>query len=382
MATMITDSQHYTNIADAIRTILQTNQKYKPSQMADAIMSFVKTDPKDIVELSSNGLHRVKDFEYANVQVSPAAVVSGTLYIDQKGIYDATEYAKVEVNTPDHPVSGTLTIKHNEDGIDVSKYEKVNIQVPPEITSTGIKEIKTNGTHTVIGYAQVDVNVPTGEESHATGTIEFITNTEDPVDITYIQKALVNVPPSAVVEGDLSIITNGQHDVTNYATVTVNVPPENVDKGMKTIVVNGKHDVVGCAQVDVHVPQYQTSGKYSIHNNGTYDVSRYSEVEIDVSPYLNASGNLLIDRNGQAINVAPYRTVTVDVPASVTDHGTLNIVTNGEHDVVGYEKVNIQVPIENQPTGTLTITENGEYDISKYEKVIINITPPGVSTDV
>ena len=373
--TMLTDSRYYEEIADALRQKYNDpNRKFKPSEMASAILELnTETDPLGTKEINKNGVHDVQGYQNVNVLVPASDVVYGTKEITANGEYDVTKYAQVKVMAPTHPVAGTLVIDYNADNIDVTQYEKVSTRVPPEIISSGAKEITENGTHTVIGLAQVHVNVPF-ENSEPTGTIEFTENSDSPIDISHIKEAIVNVPASNVDEGTLEITTLGEHDVTGYASVEVNIPASAVDHGKKTIVTDGLHDVVGYSQVYVDVPKYDVDGMYTVNANGIYDVSKYQKVEINITAHSVTNGVKEITENGSSIDVAEFRTVNVNVPASMVDAGTKQISTNGSHDVVGVASIEVNVP-QHEPHGELRITENGEYDISNYSSVVIDVQP-------
>lgn len=76
MSLIITDNQHYSSIADAIRTKLGTNEAFLPAQMASAIMS-----------ISGGG------------GITP----SGTYSVSSNGTFDITNYASVDVDVhPEH----------------------------------------------------------------------------------------------------------------------------------------------------------------------------------------------------------------------------------------------------------------------------------------
>lgn len=50
--------------------------------------------------------------------------------------------------------------------------------------------------------------------------------------------------------------------------------------------------------------------------------------------------------------------------------GTIDITTNGTHNVYDYEYANVQIP---GPSGTYSATQNGTYDISDYQYVDVNV---------
>ena len=81
-----------------------------------------------------------------------------------------------------------------------------------------------------------------------------------------------------------------------------------------------------------------------------------------------------------------FSSVTVNVPIPegyVKPEGTVNLNTNGEHDVSGKAKAVVNVPIPDgyiQPSGSVTITENGTYPVTDKEEVIVEVESSGGST--
>lgn len=64
---------------------------------------------------------------------------------------------------------------------------------------------------------------------------------------------------------------------------------------------------------------------------------------VDIIPISITNNGTYTAEEGEA-----YSPVTVNVPASAVDSGTLNISTNGAHNVVGYANANVSIP-----TGTI-----------------------------
>lgn len=82
-----------------------------------------------------------------------------------------------------------------------------------------------------------------------------------------------------------------------------------------------------------------------------------------------------------------YSPVNVNVPIPdgyVVPNGSVNIDTNGTHNVSGKAEVVVEVPIPEgfiQPSGTKEITENGTYDVTEYAEVNVDC-PAGGDTSI
>lgn len=151
MTNVLVNDLYLGDIADAIRSKLNVQTTYKPSQMANAIES-----------ISGGG---------------GSTPVINSLSVTENGTYTAPTgvdgYSPITVNVPSSsPSLGTKSITENgtynasSDSLD--GYSSVTVNVPQGTTPTGTKQISItqNGTTTedVTTYAnaEITVNVPTG----------------------------------------------------------------------------------------------------------------------------------------------------------------------------------------------------------------------------
>lgn len=57
--------------------------------------------------------------------------------------------------------------------------------------------------------------------------------------------------------------------------------------------------------------------------------------------------------------------------------GTINITSNGSHNVKSYATASVSVPVGVFPSGTSSITANGIYDITNFASVDVNVSGGG-----
>lgn len=180
------------------------------------------------------------------------------------------------------------------------------------VQPSGTLEIRSEGTFDVTNYAEVDVDI-FDDTTTKTVNDNGVYNASDDNVLGYSQ-VTVNVPASAVVSGTKSITTNGNgQDVTNYASVDVDVQPN-----LTTL------NVTPSTNAQVIFPS----------NVDGWD-------EVDVSAVTSA-----IDANITAGNIKKDVTilgVTGTLEEGITPEGTLNIVNNGTYDITNYANVTVQV---------------------------------------
>lgn len=121
-----------TAIANAIRTKRGTSVQYKPSEMANAILSIPTgggggvTPSGQLSITENNRVYDVYQYAEASVQIPNP---TGVLEIDENGTYGVLGYGSVEVDVPQRQQpTGTLFVVRNGN-YDVSNYANLTVNV-------------------------------------------------------------------------------------------------------------------------------------------------------------------------------------------------------------------------------------------------------------
>lgn len=172
MAKVLTDSINYTEIAKAIREVLNTNTTYYPSEMPDAIRQIERAAKLQAVDITANGTYTpttpYNGFSIVNVNV-PFNL--GEKIFLQNGYYKASDhhfdgYSRVVVRTREENVA---VLQQDEDGY----VYLLNVDGGLDVKN---KDITANGRYAAIdeefdGYDKINVNVPvTGFQSMSLNT--------------------------------------------------------------------------------------------------------------------------------------------------------------------------------------------------------------------
>lgn len=180
------------------------------------------------------------------------------------------------------------------------------------IVPTGTMDITENGKYDVTNYeyANVDIDVEeiTLQEKTVTPT-KSIQNITPDGGYDGLSKVSVNAIPNEYIipTGSKTITTNGTHDVKNYANAVVNTPvPKTEQAKSVTITENGttavnpdSGKVLSKVTITTNVPipegYIKPSGSINISENGSYDVTQYSNVNVDVEGSGGGSDTTLED---------------------------------------------------------------------------------------
>lgn len=210
-------------------------KQVKRSVDLKAPIKIIEIEPTGEIEINENGIHNIKDFATANVQVE-GIKPTGTLNITNNGEYDVIEYAKAKV------------------------------EVDKGIQPTGTIDIKTNGKHNVSNYAEANVNVETKEP---TGTLDITAN--GVYDVKDYAKASVVVSSGGNVDASVKALIEGTiTELIDYEITTVKKYGLGYSENLTKVALPNVTTIADSAfsyagVVEVNLPNCETGGASSFY---------------------------------------------------------------------------------------------------------------------
>ncbi len=289
--------------------------------------------------------------------------LTGPLYITQNGTYDTAYEAASFTWDENTEYDGELSV----DGITLRYKKAEGFTVPEDPKYLASPAYSISGTM-ADGTTQ---SVPLSELSIGSADGVYVVN-----DMTF---AVVWVKDAAYVNAGYGA---SLEDNTVYVTDFLWVIAGEEMAGVSLTLTAPGRELEGISSVTADiVTEPNLQYKYITENGSHYPDEGYdglSDVYVNVpvpDGYLKPSGSYHIGANG-TFNIAKYENVEVNIRNS----GTRYIYENGTHYVDGYQYAEVQVDIPYgyvKPEGTLEITENGTYDVTNLKTITVRTPTPG-----
>ena len=174
-------------------------------------------------------------------------------------------------------------------------YSKVTVAVPASAVDTGTKNISSNGTHDVIGYASASVSVPNsysaGDEGKVVSNGALVAQTSDSVtqngtvDTTLINSLTVNVSGGGItVASGTTVGSNNTGDAGRHQ-FSIGTKMANKDFVFQLYAENGAEFAYGTSR------QFVTLNYAFFHEYGSFDISTTGNKTFTASSYYVNSNN-------------------------------------------------------------------------------------------
>ena len=310
--------------------------------------------PVGTTHITTNGLHNVRNYEYADVSVPQGITPTGTINIENNGDYDVTSYANAHV-----AVSGG------------------------GITPTGTYNITSNGIYDITTYANVDVNVAGGNPHILHG--EFQKDGNNPIYLDLNLATNGQIPYYITIkpknEYDLPILSGGKNLVNLFSSKSDKYNP--FSSSGYTQVYGGYVSVNGLFTASPSATQgfnafffwnrfnheialNPTDISLLLKDNVTYEYDVYvNEVKLNLSSATLTNDTYTFSIN-DTLEIAPR---IQNVGVLVDDHLTnitqlsLGTLTNTSYHStnVSYDFSCIDMTTAGSYTGYITVNWNGAY---------------------
>ena len=321
-----------TNIADAIRSKLNTTATYTPGEMSSAInlittpitlqnksITPTKLTQSVTADNGYNGLGTVTINPIPNNYIEP----TGTININSNGTVDVTQYASANVSVSGQTINlqGNKTVSSSETDQTISPDSGYNGFSSITITGLGTtyvgsgisrrtsSNLSTNGATVIAlpGYYSATASKAIASVTQATPTISVNSST-GLITASVIQSAGYVSAGTKSATSQMTVKA-----ATTYTPTTVNqtIAAGTYLTGIQTI--KGDSNLVA-GNIKSGISIFGVAGSYSgsggitptgtisVTANGAYDVTNYATADVNISPNLQAKSNITPTESSQTIN--------------------------------------------------------------------------------
>ena len=332
--------------------------------------------PEGTKVITANGTHYVDGAYTVEVKVpvpNGYVIPAGTKSVTANGSYDVKEFANVTVAVPSDA-------KEEQEKIAIPKDEAQLITADDPATQTlksvlvygipseyykpnGTKSVTFNGTYDVKEYANVEVAVPSDAKEEQTKFIipdkdEHFIRADDPETQTLSYVHVHPIPSEYIIpEGTATITNNGKQYIRDYEYVEVNVDKAKSEQ-IKDVTPSEETQTITADD-----PSFQTLREVTVWPIP----SEYIKPNFQEKTVKSLDGFTATVVPDEGYNGLSKVNINLATSGLVKPSGTLEVTEVGNHYVAGKEYVNITHP------DSLDITSNGTHNVANYGSVNVNI---------